>query len=277
MQEDGYLEAEEAYESGFSAVYDRFMDEVPYDRWAERIRKNLDRYQAKDDTAERKILVDLGCGTGQMTRRMADFGYDCIGVDLSEEMLSVAENEETAHQRNILYLNQDMRDLDLYGCVGQVISCCDSVNYLVTEEDMEAMLGRVEKALLPGGLLIFDFNTLHKYRDTMGEKTITENRVNESFVWENRFLEKAEDEDGGVLTNINVCDVTFYIRQGPSELFRRYVEEHWQRGWTLEEIRALLEKTGFEILEAVDDDTDAPAGENSERVVITARKKGTAS
>ncbi|MCH4034850.1 MAG: class I SAM-dependent methyltransferase [Lachnospiraceae bacterium] len=277
MQEDGYLQAEEAYESGFSSVYDRFMDEVPYDRWADRIRKNLAHYGVKDDAAERKILVDLGCGTGQMTRRMADFGYDCIGVDLSEEMLAVAGNAEAAKPRGILYLNQDMRELDLYGCAGQVISCCDSVNYLVTEEDMAAMLRQVEETLLPGGLFVFDFNTLHKYRDTMGEKTIAENRVNESFVWENHFLEEAEDEDGGKLTHINVCDVTFYIREGDSELFRRYAEQHWQRGWTLAEMKALLEKTGFELLEAVDDDTDAPAGDKTERVVITARKKGTAS
>ena len=142
---DDYLVPQDAYTDGFSRVYDIFMDEVPYDRWAERILRNLKRYATDDGAPERKILCDLGCGTGQMTRRMAEAGYDCIGVDLSEDMLSEAMQEEGNHPKNILYVNQDMCSLDLCGCAGQMISCCDSVNYLLTKEEMGEMLRGVDE------------------------------------------------------------------------------------------------------------------------------------
>ena len=273
---DDYLVPQDAYTDGFSRVYDIFMDEVPYDRWAERILRNLKRYATDDGAPERKILCDLGCGTGQMTRRMAEAGYDCIGVDLSEDMLSEAMQEEGNHPKNILYVNQDMCSLDLCGCAGQMISCCDSVNYLLTKEEMGEMLRGVSKFLLPGGLFVFDFNTLHKYRDTMGEKTIAENRTNESFVWENCFYDTVDNEEDPEhpLKNINTCSVTFYLRHGDTDLFSRSMESHWQRGWTMEEIADLLAENGFALLEAVDDETDAPPTQDAERIVITAKKTG---
>lgn len=268
--------------SGFAEVYDLFMDNVPYDRWEKRILENEKKYGLAGSEGEKKIAVDLGCGTGVMTRRLAGDGFDMIGIDLSEDMLGIAQEMEEKDPKGILYTMQDMSSFELYGCAGLVVSCCDSVNYLLRENEMQDMMNHVSMALLPGGLFIFDFNTLHKYRDTMGDVTIGENREDASFLWENSFHESLTldtDETEGIpeeeLTDINICDVTFFVRDAESRPnFRRFSESHWQRGWTYEKIRVMLEKAGFAVVDAVDDDKENAPGEDAERIVITARKMG---
>ena len=121
----------EAY-SSFAQVYDLFMDNVPYEEWSRYLISLLKEYQVTDGT-----VVELGCGTGKMTRLLADAGYDMVGVDNSAEMLEIAgERQEEEERNDILYLLQDMRELDLYSTVGTVISVCDSVNYILEEEEL---------------------------------------------------------------------------------------------------------------------------------------------
>ena len=111
--------------AGFAAVYDLFMDNVPYETWRDRIAELLKEYGVKDG-----LVLDLGCGTGTMTELLAEAGYDMIGVDSSEEMLELAVEKRAASGRDILYLLQDMREFELYGTVRAVVSVCDSVNYI---------------------------------------------------------------------------------------------------------------------------------------------------
>ena len=119
--------------TGFAAVYDMFMDNVPYDKWAKYLQKLLKENGAKDG-----IVCELGCGTGKMTRRLRDMGYDMIGVDISQDMLRIAmEHEAALAKSDILYLNQDMREFELFGTVGAVVCICDSLNYLTEEEDIK--------------------------------------------------------------------------------------------------------------------------------------------
>ena len=186
------------------------------------------------------ILLDLGCGTGTMTELFAGFGYDMIGVDNSADMLEIAMEKKEASGHDILYLLQDMRAFELYGTVRAVLSVCDSVNYM----------------------------TDHKYRDVMGDCTIAEDRGECSFIWDNYYY---EDE------RINEYDLTLFIREpghGPEELYRKYRETHYQRGYTLEEIKGLLKEAGLIFLDARDMDTEGAAADDSERICVTARESG---
>src|SRR5699024_11972645 len=122
------------------------------------------------------ILLDLGCGTGTMTELFAGFGYDMIGVDNSADMLEIAMEKKEASGHDILYLLQDMRAFELYGTVRAVLSVCDSVNYMTDPADLLQVFRLVNNYLDPGGIFIFDFNTVHKYRDVMGDCTIAEDR-----------------------------------------------------------------------------------------------------
>lgn len=244
----------------FALVYDTLMDNTPYERWCEIITGILRRYGI-----EKELVLDLGCGTGTLTELLAKEGYDMIGVDFSEEMLNRAMEKREESGLQILYLLQDMREFELYGTVKAVVSVCDSLNYLLEEDDIIETFRLVNNYLDPQGLFIFDFNTVHKYRDVIGDTTIAENRDDCSFIWENYYHEEER---------INEYDVTFFIKEG--ELFRRFEETHYQRGYTAEEMRVYLEKAGLEFVSMQDADTLLEVTEESQRVYMVAREKGKA-
>lgn len=245
----------DAYTS-FAEVYDMFMDNVPYEEWSRYLTELLKEYRIEEG-----VVCELGCGTGKMTRLLADAGYDMIGVDMSEDMLAIASME---NPQQILYLCQDMRELELYGTVAAVVSVCDSMNYLLEEEDLLEVFQRVNEYLEPGGVFLFDLNTIYKYETLLGETTICENRPEGSFIWENYY--DAEEQ-------INEYDLTLFIQE-KENLYRKFEETHYQRGYSLEKIRTLLEEAGMEFVTAYDACTKNPPREDSERIYIVAREKG---
>lgn len=245
----------EAYTS-FAQVYDLFMDNVPYEQWSERIKEVLNEYGIDSG-----LLLDLGCGTGKLTRLMEQKGYDMIGVDNSFEMLDIAR--EYANE-NILYLMQDMREFELYGTVRAIYSACDCVNYILEEEELLEVFSLVNNYLDPKGIFIFDMNTIYKYRELLAENTFAETREEGSFIWENFY----DDED-----EINEYDLTLYIKE-ENERFMRFQETHYQRNYSLEKIKELLQKAGLEFVAAYDDYSHEPVHEESERIVIVARESG---
>lgn len=245
----------DAYTS-FAEVYDMFMDNVPYEEWSRYLMELLKEYHIEEG-----VVCELGCGTGKMTRLLADAGYDMIGVDMSEDMLAIASME---NPQQILYLCQDMRELELYGTVAAVVSVCDSMNYLLEEEDLLEVFQRVNEYLEPGGVFLFDLNTIYKYETLLGETTICENRPEGSFIWENYYDEEEQ---------INEYDLTLFIQE-KENLYRKFEETHYQRGYSLEKIRTLLEEAGMEFVTAYDACTKNPPREDSERIYIVAREKG---
>ena len=245
----------DAYTS-FAEVYDMFMDNVPYEEWSRYLTELLKEYRIEEG-----VVCELGCGTGKMTRLLADTGYDMIGVDMSEDMLAIASME---NPQQILYLCQDMRELELYGTVAAVVSVCDSMNYLLEEDDLLEVFQRVNEYLEPGGVFLFDLNTIYKYETLLGETTICENRPEGSFIWENYY--DAEEQ-------INEYDLTLFIQE-KENLYRKFEETHYQRGYSMEKIRTLLEEAGMEFVTAYDACTKNPPRENSERIYIVAREKG---
>lgn len=290
----------EAYTS-FAYVYDTFMDNVPYGEWARHIREKLCEHGVTDG-----IVLDLGCGTGTMTERLAGYGYDMIGVDNSEEMLELAMEKKTESGYDILYLLQDMRGFELYGTVRAVVSVCDSVNYITEPDELEEVFRLVNNYLDPKGIFLFDFNTVHKYRDVIGDSTIAEDRGVCSFIWDNRYYEKEQineydltlfiTEDFNPMENAYVSertadsedallseegagdleDTMFSEEEGGENgsLYRRYTETHYQRGYTLAEIQELLERAGLVFIEAYDADTKETPNDTSERICVIARENG---
>ena len=147
----------EAY-TGFAQVYDEFMDNIPYKEWNKYLLELL-----KENGLSEGILLDLGCGTGSITELLAKAGFDMIGIDNSEDMLEIAREKAMDEELDILYLLQDMREFELFGTVAGVVSICDSMNYITSEEDLLKVFKLVNNYLDPKGLFIFDMNTPYKY------------------------------------------------------------------------------------------------------------------
>ena len=249
----------DAYTS-FASVYDTFMDNIPYEEWADYLIGLLKEYGIADG-----LVADLGCGTGNMTELLADAGYDMIGIDNAEEMLEFAMEKRAESGHDILYLLQDMREFEQYGTVKAIVSMSDSVNYITDEEDLLEVFRLVNNYLDPKGIFIFDFNTVYKYRELMGNQTIAEDREDCSFIWDNYYY---EDE------KINEYALSLFIREGESELYRKYQETHFQKAYELETMKALIEESGLEYITAYDAFTKNEPTKQSERIYVIAREKG---
>ena len=244
----------DAYTS-FASVYDLFMDNVPYEEWCAFLCKILAQHGITDGP-----VLDLGCGTGKMTRLMSEQGYDMTGIDNAAEMLQIAAMEPG--EVPILYLLQDMQDLELDGCVRAVYSVCDCVNYVLDEKELQQAFSRVHEYLEEDGAFIFDVNTSYKYTKLLAENTFAESRDEGSFIWDNYYDEEER---------INEYDLTLFIPEG-DELYRRYTETHYQRNYETETLLKLLKNAGFTDICVYDDYTDAPLCETSERAIFVAKK-----
>ena len=282
----------EAY-SDFASVYDELMDDTPYEAWRERIVSLIQEYgvskprlrtledegkQAELNAAieesdmvseeeilasERDLVVDLGCGTGTFSEMLYEEGFDVIGIDSSEAMLEKAMEKREQSGSEILYLQQDMRELSLYSTVGTVVSVCDCVNYVLEEDELLQVFSLVNNYLYPGGIFLFDFNTDYKYREVIGDTVIAENREDCSFIWENYY----DPEE-----RINEYDLTMFLKR-EGELFERVTETHLQRGYQPEEMQKLLEQAGLKVLLMRDAEDDGEIRETSERVYVVAKEQ----
>lgn len=246
-----------SYES-FARVYDMFMDNIPYKDWCDYLQELLKMYGVEDG-----LVLELGCGTGSMTELLAARGFDMIGVDNSMDMLEIAQEKRMESGLDILYLLQDMREFELYGTVRAVVSVCDSMNYITDAEDLVNVFRLVNNYLDPGGLFIFDLNTVYKYKKILGDSVIAENREESSFIWENWY-----DED----EMINEYNLTLFIRDEESGTYEKYEETHYQMAYEIEAVKSFLQMAGLRVEAVFDAFTTNGPQKDSERVYFVARE-----
>ncbi|MCI5970099.1 MAG: class I SAM-dependent methyltransferase [Oscillospiraceae bacterium] len=215
----------------FAYYYDKLTYDVEYKKIAEFIKRIFDKY-AKNDVS---LVCDLACGTGSICNLMSDFGYDMIGIDFSPNMLDVAA--EKKGERNILYLNQDISNFELYGTVDAFLCLLDSVNHLNNEKDFDRMFCLANNYLNPEGLFVFDVNSPYKFKNILADNVFTYDSDDIYYVWENEL-----DEKNGICTFY----LTFFVNE--NGLYRRFDEVHTERIYTDEKIRKTAEKSGFEVV-----------------------------
>ena len=244
-----------AYEE-FSRFYDALTENADYKK-----RADYYDYILKKHGVDGGILLDLGCGTGSMSIPMAKKGYSVIGVDLSVDMLMSAREKAYNAGENILFLNQDMTELDLYGTINATISVLDCINHLDSLESVAKTFDKVSLFTEPGGLFVFDVNTVYKHREILGNNTFIIESDDLFCSWQN------------VLKDDNSVEITldFFKKQG--EKYERSGETFTERAYPLDTITKLLENSGFEVLKIFDDMTEDPVKENSEKAVFVAGKR----
>lgn len=248
-----------------ASVYDNINSEIDYSAWADFIEKCFSQYLTKKP----EIVLDLACGTGSMTLELYSRGYDMIGADISEDMLSMAMDKAYDREASgILFIKQDMRSFELYGTVGAVTCCLDSVNYLTEDGDLEKCFSTVHNYLDPDGLFIFDVNTPYKFKNIYGNNSyIFEDNDADgrgAFCgWQNYY-----DED------TKLCN--FYLSVFTEEengVYSRSDETQTERCFDLNELKAAISRSGFEFIGVYGDYNFSAPQENCERWYIVAKAK----
>ena len=240
---------------GFAHLYDKLQSDVPYDDYVDYYIKALEKFGG-----EKGLCLDLGCGTGNITLRLSQKGFDMIGVDSSLDMLDVAREKAESSGKNILFLNQDMRSFELYGTVGAVFSSLDCMNYVTDSDDLKKVFELVNNYLDPGGIFVFDMNSEYKLRHILGDNTYVSADEDIFYSWENSF-----DEEERICTFY----LTFFEKRG--DYYERFDEVHEERAYSVDEIKKLLEDAGLEFLGAFDDLSFEKWKSDSERIFFIAR------
>ena len=243
--------------SDFAAVYDSLMLNANYEKRAKYIEKLLKKY-GKMPT----LMLDLACGTGEFSAAFARKGVEVIGVDMSEDMLSIAREKAYDEGLDILYLCQAAEDLDLYGTVDGAICCLDSLNHITDKRAIEKAIAKVSLFLEKDCLFIFDVNTPYKHREVLGNNTFVLEKDEVYCVWQNEYDEKMQK------TNI-----TLDVFEEEDGVYTRFTEEFSERAYDMEYLKTVLMKKGFEVLGVFDDLTENPLTEKSERAIFVAKKK----
>ncbi len=245
------------YTEGYGAIfdiYDKLNADIDYEAWADFVEANFDRYLK----VRPELVLDLACGTGSMTLALAKRGYDMIGVDGSEEMLGVAF--ERGMGKGCLFLLQDMRSFELYGTVGAVTCCLDSVNYLTGDGDMDECFATVHNYLDPDGLFLFDMNTPYKFENIYADNAYILENGDSYCGWQNAYDRETR-----------ICDFYLSVFREEGEHYVRADEEQHERCYSLEEIQDSLAKNGFELLSVSRDFDFGEPKENTERWYFAAR------
>ncbi len=273
----------------FASIYDNCMDNIPYDEWVGYLCNLL-----RDNGINDGLVAELGCGTGEICMRLQECGYDVIGIDQSEEMLDIAhakeadridrilqksmaeaglsesdledENSplfESVLNQSILYLQQDIRNLELYGTVGAFVSICDTMNYLLTEQDFIKALKKVNNYLDRNGVFIFDLKTEHFFADILKNVTRTEETESSLLIWDNEYDTERK---------INQYHLTIFEEE-PDGRYVRSDELHEQRAYSRQQVEEMIRLAGMEFVAAYDAFTKEPATDRSERIYYVARER----
>lgn len=244
----------------FAAVYDRFMDDFDYPAWAEYYLMLLRAHGYAGGE-----ICECGCGTGSLTIELARRGAKLLASDISEDMLRLASDKARRAGISARFVRQDMRALALPHRVDAVICACDGVNYLLSEGDVKRFFAAALAALKPGGVLAFDISSRHKLERVLGNGFFGEERDDAAYLWQNSY------DPERCLVNM---DLTFFVREAKSELYRRFTERQTQRAHDAQEILAWLREAGFEQADVYGDRTLDLPREDELRLHFAARKAG---
>ena len=245
----------------FAYYYDSLTENVDYEERCDYIRGLL----AENGIGE-GILLDLACGTGTVSLMLSDMGYDVIGVDASEEMLSVAQEKKMESGADVIFLCQRMEDLDLFGTINACVSTLDSINHVTNEETVREIFRRVSLFMEDKGIFVFDVNTPYKHREILGDNTFVYDTDEVYCVWQN-------STDENLLTKVSL-DI-FEKDEDDDETYYRYCEEFAEKAYDLEDIRKWLEEYRFEVVAVYEEMTRDDVKADTQRAVFVAKKHGT--
>lgn len=250
----------DTYYNNFSYYYDDLTKNIDYKKRASYFNEIIKKFNGNTSG----ILLDLACGTGNISEEMAKLGYDVIGTDISEGMLNIALDKKFESGLNIQYLKQDMRNLDMFGTIDNTLCVLDSLNHLPTLEDIKQVFSKVSLFAEPNGLFIFDMNTIYKHKEVLSNNVYIYETDKVFCAWENYYNQDGENNQVDITLNFFEC--------GEKGLYQRYTEEFSEWAYDTQDILNVLKSVGLKLLAMYDDDTFNPVHEKSERIIFVTRK-----
>lgn len=246
--------------SFFAKYYDLLTENIDYNERASYFNLLIQKFKPSD---EKGTLLDLACGTGSLTEKFCEMGYDTIGADISEEMLNAAYEKKLEKNLPIQYICEDMRELELYNPVDIVICALDSLNHLETTEDIDKAFHSISLSVKKEGLFIFDMNTPYKHKNVLGNETFVYEKEHLFCVWQNEFI-------GG---KDNRTDIFLdFFEENKFGTYDRFSEDFSEIAPEITKITDSLKKSGFEVMGLYDYDSFNDIREDSEKFVCAAKK-----
>lgn len=237
----------------FSEIYDVLIDDIDYDKWVKFIMDKLNNNS--------KNILEVACGTGNVTKYLAENNYNITAFDLSEEML-VKAYLKLGKYNNVRLLNQNMINFKIDKKFDAVICCCDGINYLKNEKEVLEFFNLANFHLKEKGILIFDISTFYKYKHILGNETFVYDDGDIFYVWENKI-----DED-----NMKIDMEINFFKNIKNNKYERIIEIQSQKIYTVKNIKQLLKKSNFDNIFIYDDYNEKIYNNNSERAVFYCQK-----
>lgn len=244
----------------FAYYYDLLTENVDYESRCDYIYNLL-----ADNGVGKGILLDLACGTGTLSLLLAEKGYDVIGVDGSEDMLSIAQEKKYESGSDLLFLCQKMEELDLFGTINAAVCTLDSINHVTDEDRVKEIFRRVSLFMEDKGIFIFDVNTPHKHREILGNNTFVYDMDEVYCVWQN-------ETDDNMLTTVSL---DIFERDEEEDVYYKYSEQFQEKGYELSFFEKLLKENKFELIGIYEEMTTESVKADTQRAVFVARKIGT--
>ncbi|MBE5781490.1 MAG: methyltransferase domain-containing protein [Clostridiales bacterium] len=238
----------------FAALYDAFMADVPYKSWCGYLHSLI---QTRKPGA--KVLLDMACGTGSITRGMHKIGYRVSGSDLSDAMLRRATELSRSEGKSIPFYHMDLTDFTVINPVEVITVMCDGINYLNGEQLCE-FASCAYDALTDGGLLLFDLRTAYQMHEVMGDNTFADENDDGAYI-----LITHKEEDGTTM------ELTLFLK-AEGESYRRSFESHRLYIHSAEDAADALYEAGFSEVEAYGFLTEQDMTGSDERIMMIARR-----
>ena len=242
----------------FAYLYDELMNDAPYDQWVKFVKDRIQTYKVKGTD-----LLDLACGTGELSVRFAKAGFTVTGVDLSSDMLAVAQAKADNEGVRVPFYEQNMIELEMPKHFDIVGIFCDSLNYLQTEVEVVKTFANIYQNLQEGGIFIFDVHSVFK---------ITEGFINQTFSYNEDHLAYIWNSFRGDAPNSVEHELSFFVLDEASGKYDRFDELHLQRTFPISQYSNWLTEAGFELLEISADFEDTEPQPQSERIFFVAKK-----
>ena len=243
----------------FAQIYDRLMKDVPYAEWARYYADLLEQYGISPGAR----CVECACGTGSLTIPLAQLGYRMTGMDLSPEMLNIAQQKARGSGVMIPFIRMDMRKLAVQRPVDAVLATCDGVNYLSKPEDVAAFFRAAHQALRPRGVLAFDVSTPYKLVEALGDRAFTLSEDDLVYIWQGQYSHKQKRFE---------LHMDIFVG-GPDRKYLRIQEDQCQRAHSQDELFDALTNTGFSNVHIFGDRVLTPPSQRELRWHVIAQKE----